>query len=150
MRLLVTFTLCLTLLNGFSQSKNAATDTADWDRLLSPTEAIAQFPEGDSAWKKFVNDNLHYPKAAKKKAIQGIVILEFMVNRDGTVNDVEVISGPEELRKESLRIVKKSPKWTPAIQGGRYVNSYVKQSITFTIPANVQVPGEPDHQTKTN
>jgi len=51
------------------------------------------------------------------------------------VSDVEAISGPNELRAEAVRVIKKSGKWTAAVQNGRQVKSYKKQPITFRLEA---------------
>jgi protein TonB len=52
------------------------------------------------------------------------------------VSDVEAIQGPNELRGEAIRVIKKSGKWEPAVQNGRKVKSYKKQPITFRLEAN--------------
>ena len=59
--------------------------------------------------------------------IQGAVVVQFIVDKGGMVSDVEAISGPQELRDEAVRVIKKSGKWTPAVQNGRQVKSYKKQ-----------------------
>ena len=67
--------------------------------------------------------------------IQGTVVVQFIVDKEGNVSDVEAISGPNELREEAVRVIKKSGKWTPAIQNGRQVKSYKKQPIKFRLEA---------------
>ena len=136
MKLPAIFAFCIFISStGLSQSKIETTDTSDWERSFTRTEAIAQFPGGDSAWAKFISSNLRYPKVAKKKSIEGIVKMQFVVNRDGSIRDIEVISGPEELRPEAERLIKTSPDWQPALQGGRTVKYRVEQSITFKLSA---------------
>ncbi len=68
---------------------------------------------------------------------QGTVMVQFVVDVDGTVSDVKAISGPEKggLREEAVRVIKKSGKWTPALQNGRYVKAYRKQPVTFVTQA---------------
>ena len=63
------------------------------------------------------------------------MVVQFIVDKAGTVSDVEAISGPQELRDEAVRVIKKSGKWTPAVQNGRQVKSYKKQPITFKLEA---------------
>jgi protein TonB len=60
-------------------------------------------------------------------------VVQFIVDKEGMVSDVQAISGPEELRKEAERVIKKSGKWTPAVQNGRQVKSYKKQPIVFQL-----------------
>ena len=62
--------------------------------------------------------------------------MQFIVDKEGAVSDVEAISGPNELRAEAIRVIKKSGKWEPAVQNGRKVKSYKKQPITFRLEAN--------------
>ena len=56
-----------------------------------------------------------------------------IVDKEGNVSGVEAVSGPEELRAEAVRVIKKSGKWTPAIQQGRQVKSYKRQPVKFQL-----------------
>jgi len=76
---------------------------------------------------------LKYPQEAQDNEIQGAVVVQFIVDKGGMVSDVEAISGPQELRDEAVRVIKKSGKWTPAVQNGRQVKSYKKQPIVFRL-----------------
>jgi len=61
------------------------------------------------------------------------VLIEFIIDKEGNISDVKAISGPEELKPESIRIVKESGKWIPAKQGHKKVNSYKKQPIIYKL-----------------
>jgi len=104
------------------------------DRFI-PIEKEAEFPGGLNAWLRFLGHNLHYPDDAVNNERQGVVQVRFIVDKDGNVSDVEAISGPTEygLREEAVRVIKKSGKWTPALQNGRYVKTYKVQPVTFVI-----------------
>lgn len=91
------------------------------------------YPDGIEGWKRFLNKNLRYPQDAVDKEIQGPVVVQFVVDIDGTVSNVEAVSGPKELWAEAVRVIKKSGKWTPAIQNGRQVKSYKRQPIVFQL-----------------
>ena len=65
--------------------------------------------------------------------IQGSVMVQFIVDKEGNVSNVEAVSGPEELREEAIRVIKKSGKWNPAVQNGRQVKSYKRQSVLFQL-----------------
>ena len=78
-------------------------------------------------------ENMVYPKKAIKKNVQGTVIARFIVDKDGTLSDIEAIDGPELLRAAAIDIIKKSPNWKPAQQHGKKVKSYKIQPITFKI-----------------
>ncbi len=108
-------------------------DEEDWDKTFTKVEIESEYPGGASAWQRYLNKNLRYPQDAIDNEIQGTVIVQFIVDKAGTVSDVEAISGPNELRAEAVRVIKKSGTWTPAVQNGRQVKSYKKQPITFRL-----------------
>lgn|GEM_PF-86882 len=103
------------------------------DAVFLPVEFESQFPGGMQAWFRFLNKNLRYPEDAQAKEISGKVIVQFIVDNNGNVSDVEAISGPTEggLREEAVRVIKKSGKWTPGNQNGKPVKSYKRQPVTF-------------------
>jgi protein TonB len=105
----------------------------DWDKTFTKVEIESEYPGGAAAWMRYLNRNLRYPQEAIDNEIQGTVIVQFIVDKEGKVSDVEAISGPEELRAEAVRVIKKSGKWTPAVQNGRQVKSYKKQPIVFRL-----------------
>ncbi|WP_410468519.1 energy transducer TonB [Bacteroidetes bacterium endosymbiont of Geopemphigus sp.] len=78
-------------------------------------------------------NTLEYSEEAQDEGIQGSIILRFLVDIDGTVNNVAVVSGPKELRKETERAIKKSGKWIPSEQIGKKVKTYRIQMITFRL-----------------
>jgi len=108
-------------------------DETDYDKTFTKVEIESEYPGGASAWQRYLNKNLRYPQDAIDNEIQGTVIVQFIVDKEGNVSDVEAISGPNELRAEAIRVIKKSGKWKPAIQNGRQVKSYKKQPITFKL-----------------
>ncbi|HYF33265.1 MAG TPA: TonB family protein [Chitinophagaceae bacterium] len=105
----------------------------DWDKTFTKVEIESEYPGGASAWQRYLNKNLRYPQDAIDNEIQGTVIVQFIVDKAGVVSEVEAISGPQELRDEAVRVIKKSGSWTPAVQNGRQVKSYKKQPIVFRL-----------------
>jgi protein TonB len=105
----------------------------DWDKTFTKVEIESEYPGGAAAWQRYLNRNLRYPQDAIDNEIQGTVVVQFIVDKEGMVSDVESISGPKELRDEAVRVIKKSGKWTPAVQNGRQVKSYKKQPIVFRL-----------------
>lgn len=101
--------------------------------VFKKVELESQFPGGLAAWQRFLGSNLEYPERAIKKRIQGTVVLQFIVCTDGTVCNIEAISGPKDLRKAALEAIKNTPNWIPAEQGGKKVKSYKKQPIVFVL-----------------
>lgn len=103
------------------------------DGAFRKVEVESEFPGGLNGWSEFLQQNLTYPRKAVRKEIQGTVVLQFIVCTDGTVCDIEAISGPEELREAAVAALKKTPNWIPAIQDGRNVKSYKKQPIVYRL-----------------
>jgi periplasmic protein TonB len=115
----------------------APKDNEDYDKTFTKVEIESEFPGGAAAWLRYLNKNLRYPDDAVNNEIQGTVIVQFIVDKEGNVSDVQPISGPDNggLREEAVRVIKKSGKWTPAVQNGRQVKSYKKQPIVFKLEA---------------
>ncbi|AEW01766.1 hypothetical protein A4D02_07115 [Niastella koreensis] len=105
----------------------------DWDKTYVKVEREAYFPGGQRAWLSFLQEHLEYPAKAKRKNIQGTVVVQFIVDKDGTLSYIEAISGPEQLRQAAVNVIKKSPNWTPASQNGYNVKSYKKQPVGFAL-----------------
>jgi TonB family protein len=103
------------------------------DSILSRVEIEADYPGGKTAWINYLVKNVKYPADAVKKNIQGTVIVEFVVNKDGKVGNIKAISGPKELYAESVRIIKDSGKWLAGMQNGKKVNVFKKQPITYKL-----------------
>jgi protein TonB len=110
-------------------------DETDWDKTFTKVEIESDYPGGASAWQRYLNKNLHYPDDAVNNEIQGTVIVQFIFDKEGNVSDIEALSGPTDggLRDEAVRVIKKSGKWTAAVQNGRQVKSYKKQPIVFKL-----------------
>ncbi|MDP4245602.1 MAG: TonB family protein [Bacteroidota bacterium] len=111
----------------------AVKETEDYDKTFMKVEIESEFPGGLGAWMRYLNKNFRYPDEALSNEIQGTVIVQFIVDKEGIVSEVEAISGPTQggLREEAIRVIEKSGKWTPAIQNGRKVKSYKRQPVIF-------------------
>lgn len=97
-------------------------------------EEMPEFPGGEEGLLKFVTENTKYPEVAKEKKIQGKVFVQFVINRDGNVEDVKLAKGVDPLLDEAaMNIVKSMPQWKPGRQRGQYVK------VSFTIPINFQL-----------
>jgi len=93
---------------------------------------------GMKAFYMFLSQHIVYPENARARNIQGTVYLSFVVEKDGSLTDIEVTSSPgEELSYESVRVLKQSGKWDPGIQYGRPVRVQDTVPVTFSYyPAN--------------
>jgi protein TonB len=105
------------------------------DDEFVPVEIEASYPGGLTAWTRFLIKNLSntYPQDAIDQGIQGPVVIQFIVDKEGNVSDIQAVSGPNELRDAAIRVIKKSGKWIPAEQNGRKVKSYKRQPIVFKL-----------------
>jgi protein TonB len=135
MKPLYLIALFLTAFTGTPRAQAVAHDTSTKDVTFLKVMIEAWYPGGDNAWNKYLGKNLHYPDAAVDNGISGIVIVQFVVNVDSTITDVQAVSGPKKggLREEAVRVITQSGKWIPANQNGKYVKSYVKRPISFVI-----------------
>jgi protein TonB len=115
----------------------APKDNEDYDKTFTKVEIESEYPGGPAAWLRYLNKNFRYPDDAVNNDIQGTVVVQFIVDKEGIVSDVSAISGPSDggLRDEAIRVIKKSGRWTPAVQNGRQVKSYKKQPIVFKLEA---------------
>jgi protein TonB len=113
----------------------APKDNTDYDKTFTKVEIESTYPGGAAAWMRYLQKNLHYPDDAASNEIQGNVVVQFIVDKEGNVSNVEAVSGPNELRDEAVRVIKRSGSWTPAVQNGRKVKSYKKQPIVFRLEA---------------
>ena len=98
------------------------------------SEKLPQFVGGTNAFAKLLLENLKYPDGARKNKIQGNVYLSFAVEINGNLSDFKIVkSVDEELDAEALRVIKLSPKWTPAMKKGKPVRSFYSIPISFQL-----------------
>jgi protein TonB len=109
-------------------------DSVSQDPIYFEVEQQAEFTGGLEAMTKFLNDNIVYPPKARKKNIQGKVFVKFIVEKDGSLSNIEVIKGVSRiLDQEALRIVSISPAWIPGKQSGKIVRSQFVLPINFVL-----------------
>ena len=106
----------------------------DDERIYEVVEENAQFPGGDEACMKWLAEHLKYPSICQEQGVQGRVFVSFVVNKDGSIVDVEIKRSPDpNLSKEAERVVKSMPKWKPARQGNRTVRSRFNLPVMFRL-----------------
>ncbi len=115
-------------------SKVAARDSGT-ETVMDKCEVMPEFPGGESGMMKFLTENVKYPKEALDKGITGRVLVEFVVERDGSINDVKIMKSVDTiLDNEAIRIVKAMPKWEPGTMNGKAVR--VKHTLPVTFRLN--------------
>ena len=106
----------------------------DDDRIYEMVEENAQFPGGDAECFKWLSEHIKYPSICVEQGVQGRVIVNFVVNRDGSIVDVKTVRSPDHnLTKEAERVVKLMPKWKPARQGNKTVRSRFTLPVMFRL-----------------
>ena len=103
--------------------------------IFMVVETMPEFPGGQQALFKYLSENVKYPVIAQENGIQGRVICQFVVNKDGAIVDVEVVrsGGDPSLDKEAVRVIKSMPKWNPGKQRGKAVR------VKYTVPVNFRL-----------
>lgn len=104
------------------------------DEIFDVVENSPEFPGGMEAWNQYLSKNLKYPTQARRMGIEGTVYVVFVVNTDGSVQDVELLRGiGGGCDEEALRVVSGAPKWTPGKQRGRPVRVRMRLPIRFKL-----------------
>ena len=104
------------------------------DTVYQTVEEMPEFPDGIEGLMDYVAQNVKYPESAKENNLQGRVIVKFVIEKDGSVSNVEVGRGwGNELDDEAVRVVKAMPKWKPGKQDGKPVR------VSFMLPINFKL-----------
>lgn len=117
--------------------KEEKTPATDANEVYTVVEKKPQFPGGEAAMMKYVGENIRYPENAFKNKVQGRVIVQFVVQKDGKVGEVKILRGTdEELNNEAVRVIKSLPAFTPGEMDGKPV------SVWYTFPVMFKIIGE--------
>ena len=110
------------------QVEVAITETKG-DSIYSVVETMPDFPGGQKELLSFLSRNIKYPTKAIESKIQGRVIVQFVVNKDGSISNAKIVRSVDpDLDKEALRVINSMPQWKPGMQKGEPV------SVKFTVP----------------
>lgn len=104
------------------------------EQVFTVVENMPQYPGGEEARMNYMIKNVKYPKEAKEKGIQGTVYATFIVEKDGSINNVKIIKGIDtRCDEEAFRVVSEMPKWKPGTQNGKAVR------VKFTMPISFKL-----------
>ena len=107
------------------------------DDVFVVVEEMPEFPGGTMAFLQFLASNIKYPAECKEKGIQGRVLVSFIVNKDGSIIDPEVVQSVDPaLDAVALKVVSSMPNWKPGTQGG------VPVRVQYTVPVNFRLDRE--------
>lgn len=99
------------------------------EEIFMVVEKMPEFPGGMAELMKFLSKNIKYPTIAQENGVQGRVIVQFVVNQDGSIVDPVVMRSVDPyLDKEALRVISAMPKWKPGMQRGKAVR------VKYTVP----------------
>lgn len=135
MKKIVFFIFLILPFLGYSQTDSTkVTEQEEVDELPILVEKKPEYPGGEAAMYKFIDKHIKYPKKARKEGIEGIVYVQFIIDKEGNITKAKVIKGiGYGCDEEALRVVNKMPKWTPGTQRGKPVQ------VTFTLPFNFKL-----------
>ena len=107
-----------------------AIPVTDDDKVYQVCEKAPEFPGGQEAMAQYLSTNIKYPAEAEAAGKEGKAFVQFVVRKDGSINDVKLVrsTGDASLDAEALRVINSMPKWNPGVQGGKPVN------VQFMIP----------------
>ena len=114
-------------------------DKTESDQVYKSVEQMPQFPGGEAAMMRYLSQNIKYPPSAAKNNIEGRVILQFVVEKDGQIGEVKIVRSVDpELDAEAVRVIKTMPNFIPGRQDGKPV------AVWYTIPISFKLQGKPE------
>lgn len=121
--------------NEFNKpSNNRNIPTKNADNIYEVIDQMPQFPGGEQALLKYIGSNIRYPIIAQENGVQGKVIVRFVVNKSGEVENAVVLKAVDEsLDAEALRVINSLPDWIPGEQKGEKVSVYYTLPISFKL-----------------
>jgi protein TonB len=97
----------------------APVEEEEEEEIFMVVESMPEFPGGPAECMKFLAQNIRYPKKARENGIQGRVVVQFVVDKDGSIDDIKIVNSVSwELNDEAKRVIKKMPKFKPGTIGG--------------------------------
>ena len=110
------------------------TSQPDADKVYDHVKQMPMFPGGEVALLQWVSSHIQYPQSCQENNIQGRVLVQFVVKKDGSIGQVKVVRPKHpDLDKEAIRIVKSLPLFTPGQQDGIPANVWYTLPITFKL-----------------
>ena len=105
------------------------TEVVDEDVIVDVAEIMPEYPGGTAALMKYLGTNIKYPTISQEMGSAGRVIVQFVVDKDGSISNPEVVRGVDAyLDKEAIRVISSMPKWRPGVQNGKKVR------VKYTVP----------------
>jgi periplasmic protein TonB len=120
---------------GASGGIKGGTGAGDASGIATVIDVYPRFPGGDESRLAFLKRNVKYPLAAMQSGVQGVVVVVFIIERDGTLSNIQIERGiGGGCDEESVRVVKMMPLWEPGKRQGKAVRVMVRMPVVFRIP----------------
>ncbi len=104
------------------------------NKVYDQPEVLPEFPGGMQKLMEYLRTSVKYPSEAQKKSIQGRVLVQFIVEKNGTISHLEISQATHPLLdNEALRVVESMPKWTPGKVKGKAVRTSMTLPISFKL-----------------
>lgn len=106
----------------------------DNNKVYDIAEQMPSYPDGNSAMQKYLADNIVYPESAERRGVEGIVVISFIVETDGSLTNFKVVRSPDpDLGREALRVCKTMKRWIPGRKNGKPVRVRCVTPIRFKL-----------------
>lgn len=110
-------------------------EAEDPNKIYDNAEVMPEYPGGQVALMRYIAQNVKYPKSAQENGTQGKVVVQFVVDTDGSIINAYVLTSVDpDLDTEALRVIKSMPRWTPGKQKGKNVRVKYAVSVKFRLP----------------
>jgi TonB family protein len=130
---------------AFANPKTETAPVSGDNKVYETVEQMPEYPGGAVEMMKFLQRNIQYRANAAKNEVEGGVILQFVVEKDGQIGDVKVVRSVDpELDAEAMRVVKSMPNFIPGRQDGKPV------AVFYTIPISFKLQSKPQQQEQPN
>ena len=122
--------------DGTNKQEQKPVPVSSSNKVFAKAEVAPKFPGGDTELMNYIHKEMVYPEACIKEKKQGRTLISFVVEKDGSLSDYKILRHVhDDMDKEAIRIVKSMPKWTPAIEKGKYVRCKYVIPVTFKLPS---------------
>jgi len=133
-RLIMMSLMAICCLTTVLAQKTVVSQNDQKEDPFNVVEDMPAFPGGMEAMIQFLSSNIQYPADAKKQKVDGRVLVNFVVEKDGSITEIKVPKpGFPSLDTEAVRVVKAMPKWKPGYQRGQAVRVLFTLPITFRL-----------------
>lgn len=135
-QLLSILILCFTLSLSAQTTTDSQTNNkqvTDADTVILECEVMPKFRKGDlNKFRSWVLNRIQYPESSQKKGVQGGLVVDFVIEKDGRLSNIEFLQYPDDaIREEVYRVLSRSPKWTPGEQDGKLVRVKYRLPMSF-------------------